>query len=155
MDKLKPSVSRSRMSEAQFNDLSSIVYQHCGIKLGGDIKTRIEIRLNKRLRTLQLGSFKDYIEYLKTSDNMGQEMILMTDVITTHKTDFFRENHHFIFLRMLLDQKAFASGSNFNISSAGCSAGEEPYTLAMVLQEYRARKTWLSIIRSLPVIFQR
>jgi chemotaxis protein methyltransferase CheR len=102
-------------------------------------KTLLEARLQKRLRELCLDSHEEYCEYLFSPQGMEEELVNLVDVVTTNTTDFFREPRHFELLSSTVLPELFArggSGSHVNIWSAGCSSGEEPYTLAMVLSEF-------------------
>ena len=95
----------------------------------------LESRLQKRLRILGLVNFKEYIHYISSKEGIEQELIHMIDVVTTNKTDFFREPHHFNFLTQTILPQLLQEGKNkVNIWSAACSSGEEPYTLAMVME---------------------
>jgi len=127
------------MSNADFNRLSAFILQEFGIKLPPAKKTMLQGRLQKRLRALSISTFKDYIDYIFSEEGKQQELIHMIDVVTTNKTDFFRENNHFEYLRdyMLPEFMRKTHGREiFKIWSAGCSSGEEPYTMAIVLQEF-------------------
>jgi chemotaxis protein methyltransferase CheR len=102
-------------------------------------KTMLQSRLQKRLRQLNILSFKEYIDYVFKEGN-EQEVINMIDVVSTNKTDFFREPVHFNYLS---DEvlPAFVSrdtNKNLKVWSAGCSSGEEVYTLAITLEEFFA-----------------
>jgi chemotaxis protein methyltransferase CheR len=103
-------------------------------------KSMLVARLQKRLRSLDMKSFGDYIDYLFAPDGIKDELARMIDLITTNKTDFFREADHFDYLlqRVLPEwiQNHGLSGRKLMLWSAGCSTGEEPYTLAMVLHEF-------------------
>ena len=122
----------------EFNQLSALVYRHCGINLSAAKKIMLESRLNKRLRALSILSFEDYLVYLTSREGMQNELVQMIDVVTTNKTDFFREPHHFDFLQtgILPEFLENKPGQVFKAWSAACSSGEEPYSLAMVLQNY-------------------
>ncbi|MCE5336783.1 MAG: protein-glutamate O-methyltransferase CheR [Desulfobacteraceae bacterium] len=127
------------MTERDFKRLSEFIYSVCGIKLVPAKKTMLEGRLRKRLRALHLNSFDDYYNYLLSPNGLSGEIVHMTDVVTTNKTDFFREPGHFDFMTKealpeLVDAKG--TGLPYRVWSAGCSTGEEPYTIAMVLSEY-------------------
>lgn len=103
--------------------------------------TLVETRLRKRMRILGLESFVEYCEYLFSPEGERNERIPMIDCITTNKTDFFREPGQFRFLvdtalPELTRMHGPESGRKCRIWSAGCSTGEEPHTLAMVLSEY-------------------
>ncbi len=120
------------MTDAQFNKVKDVVYRECGICLKSGKEALVKARLTKRLRALRMGSFGEYIDYL---ENEGGEMELssMIDVITTNKTSFFREIDHFHFLRDTVLPKLQSRKVRF--WSAGCSSGEEPFSLAMLLLE--------------------
>lgn len=127
------------MSMADFNRLSAFISQEFGIKLPPVKKTMLQGRLQKRLRALNISSFSDYISFVLSEEGKKNELIHMIDVVTTNKTDFFRENNHFEFLReWALPEYAGRSYAQetYRVWSAGCSSGEEPYTLAIVLQEF-------------------
>lgn len=133
------SIERSQsLSAADFKRLSEFIYQELGIKMPGAKKTMLEGRLQKRLRVLGFGSFRDYCDYLFSPQGSGSELIQMIDLVTTNKTDFFREPEHFDYLRqkVLPEWERKHPGKKLAVWSAGCSTGEEPYTLAMVLAEY-------------------
>lgn len=129
------------LSEAEFAKLSSLIYSTCGIKMPTHKKSMLESRLRRRLRSLGLTSFGGYCDFLFASDGMEQELTSLIDVVTTNKTDFYREAAHFDFLidRALPDLiNRFGTGFDrpLRLWSAGCSTGEEPYSLAMVLSEF-------------------
>lgn len=127
------------LSTRDFARLCSLVYEHAGIRLGPDKKTMLEVRIKRRLKALELNSYAQYCDYLFGRDGLKTELVPLIDVVTTNKTDFFREPRHFNFLveRALPEFTArVAGGRPLLIWSAGCSSGEEPYTLAMVLSEY-------------------
>jgi len=126
----------AKLSPNDFKRLSAFIYDEMGIKMPEVKKIMIESRLQKRLQILNFSNFKDYLEFVFSKHGSG-EIIHMMDVITTNKTDFFREPHHFEFLQQEVIPefvKQFKS-KILNIWSAGCSSGEEPYTLAMVLTD--------------------
>lgn len=124
-----------RLSDADFRRLSQFIYAHYGIKMPDSKKNMLQARLQKRLRANQMTSYAEYCEML-FSEIGGQEVIHMIDVVSTNKTDFFREPGHFDFLRNQGLREALKNNHHLKIWSAGCSSGEEPYTLAMVLSEY-------------------
>ena len=131
------------MSGAEFARLSTFIREHCGIKMPPVKKTMLEARLLKRLRSLGMGSFRDYCDYVFDSGKGAGEIVPLIDSVTTNKTDFFREPAHF---QHLLEAvlPAFAeepgNGESFSVWSAGCSSGEEPYTLAMVLSDFASSR---------------
>lgn len=129
------------MSMAEFERLSAFIYAELGIKMPSVKRTLLESRLQKRLKTLSIGSFTDYCEYVFSPEGAREELIHMIDLVTTNKTDFFREVHHFEYLAdSALPELVSARGAGvrrpLRLWSAGCSSGEEPYTIAMVLNEF-------------------
>lgn len=129
------------MSDREFKRFSEFIYAQCGIKLPPAKKTMLTARLLKRLRDLGLSSYGEYYDYVSSPDGRSKELARMIDVVTTNKTDFFREAEHFDFLAKnalpaLVGSKRGGIRRRMNIWSAGCSSGEEPYTLAMVLAEF-------------------
>lgn len=99
----------------------------------------LELRIKRRLRSLSMDSFGQYCEYLFSRQNHKEEIVHLLDVVTTNKTDFFREPDHFDYLVQKAVPDLVAREQvdrELLVWSAGCSTGEEPYTLAMVLSEY-------------------
>jgi len=139
---LSPSV---KMTDDDFRQLSRFVKENWGIKLEANKKLMLEGRLRKRLSQLHMRSYKEYCAYLFSAEGQQQEPVQMIDLVSTNKTDFFREADHFVYLTetaLPRLQAAGAVGPNkpFKIWSAGCSSGEEPYTMAMVLSDYAAQQ---------------
>lgn len=135
------------LSGKDFSRLSSFIYEQCGIKMPPAKKTMLEARLQKRLRALALPSFSDYCDYLFSQEGLRNELIMMVDLVTTNKTDFFREPDHFSYLvNTAIPEWQNKTGGRrpLHIWSAGCSTGEEPYTLAMVLSEVAAAQDGFS-----------
>lgn len=131
------------MTEKDFRRFSSLIESTCGIRMPDIKKHMLESRLRKRLRSLEMHSFRDYYEFLTSPEGRQVEMVPMIDAVTTNKTDFFREPGHFTYLteKVLPELLPAMSSNRVKIWSAGCSSGEEPYTLAMILSEYaRARE---------------
>jgi len=127
--------------EFDFNDndfikVQKIVYDFAGIDLNDSKKNLVYNRLAKRIRHLGQASFKQYLSYVEKQGE--SEFIHLINAITTNLTFFFRENHHFEYLAntvipTLLEKNA--STKKIRIWSAGCSTGEEPYSLAIILKE--------------------
>jgi chemotaxis protein methyltransferase CheR len=139
---------RATLSDREFQRLSEFIYGECGIKMPNEKKTMLEARLQKRLRILGLRSFREYCDYLFSPSGMENELVHMIDVVTTNKTDFYREPRHFEYLvQKVLPElmTKYGAGINRNLMvwSAGCSTGEEPYTLAMVLGDFAERSPGL------------
>lgn len=131
-------LTNPKMSASDFNKLSNFIYDEYGIKLTPVKKTMLESRLQKRLTALQIDSYKEYCDLVFSTQGKQQELIHMIDLVTTNKTDFFREPAHFDFLTTQVLPEFINSNPSkqLKVWSAGCSSGEEPYTLAMVLNEY-------------------
>jgi chemotaxis protein methyltransferase CheR len=135
---------KDRLASSEFQQLSGLIYDQCGINLVAEKQMMLESRLSRRLRTLGMQSFKDYIQYVTSQEGTEKELVHMIDVVTTNKTDFFREPHHFEYLRSVIlpeFHQHHAGRMPFKVWSSACSSGEEPYTLAMVLQDFSARST--------------
>jgi len=133
------------MNQREFERFSTLIYDEVGIKMPPAKKTMLEARLQKRLKALGMRSFQEYSDFIFSPAGRDQEIIHLIDVVTTNKTDFFREPFHFDFLvreAIPTMQKTRGAGDSslnpFRIWSAGCSTGEEPYTMAMVLSDYAA-----------------
>jgi chemotaxis protein methyltransferase CheR len=127
------------LSERDYTRLCELVYREAGIHLGTGKRTMLEARIKRRLKVLNLASYRQYCDYLFGQQGLKDEILHLIDVVTTNKTDFFREPKHFVFLteKALPDLTARnRTGRPLVIWSAGCSSGEEPYTLAIVLSEY-------------------
>lgn len=127
------------MTTRDFNRLSNYINHAYGIKMPEAKKVMLECRLQKRLAALNMASYEEYCDYLFSEQGMLHEMAHMVDAVTTNKTDFFRESSHFDFLtREVLPEigEGYNGHKEINVWSAGCSSGEEVYTLAMVLNEF-------------------
>ena len=130
------------MTQREFERFSALIYDEAGIKIPQVKKTMLEARLQKRIKARKMRSFEEYADFVFSPAGQQQEMVHLVDVVTTNKTDFFREPQHFDFLvKQVLpyieqgrDYRSLRTP--FKIWSAGCSTGEEPYTMAMVLNEY-------------------
>jgi chemotaxis protein methyltransferase CheR len=130
-----------KMSEKEFDRLSSFIYTNYGIKMPREKKIMLQCRLQKRLRELGIGTFSEYIDHVFGKEGY-EEIILMMNQVSTNKTDFFREPNHFDFLvnvvlRDMVNRSSFSK--HLRIWSAGCSSGEEAYTIAMVLESFLER----------------
>jgi chemotaxis protein methyltransferase CheR len=127
----------ARLSTEEFSKFSNLIYDQCGIQLPPAKKILLESRLHKRLRVLSMTTFKEYVQYVLSKEGMERELVHLIDVVSTNKTDFFREPHHFHFLRQTILPELRQQGQRHaKVWSAACSTGEEPYTLAMVLEDF-------------------
>jgi chemotaxis protein methyltransferase CheR len=132
----------SGMTDKDFKRLSDFIHVEVGIKLPPSKKVMVEARLQKRLRLLDMPHYRAYLEYLFSPDGLDSEIVHLIDVITTNTTEFFREPRHFeIMTQDTLPAWREANGvvRPFRLWSAGCSTGEEPYTLCIVLSEFAQR----------------
>jgi len=126
-------------SVKEFRYLASLVYERSGIVLAAHKQDMVYARLARRLRSLGLSSFQQYCELIQSEDG-ASEIGSLINAITTNLTRFFREIHHFEHLRevVLKESSLHAAQSGqrrLRIWSAGCSSGEEPYSIAMMLME--------------------
>ena len=136
METAANSLYKQEMNDSEFRRLSDIIYRTSGICLPDVKKVLVEGRIRKRIKMLGFESFGSYMEYLFSDRGMTEELIPLIDVVTTNKTDFFREIQHFDFLTETVLPGLSAGRRNINIWSAGCSTGEEPYTMAIVFNEF-------------------
>ncbi|WP_020593095.1 CheR family methyltransferase [Kiloniella laminariae] len=126
-------------SEKDFKTLTAMVYQQTGIVLKDSKKDMVYGRLARRLRSLGLTSFKEYLDLLE-GDRGNTEIGMLINAITTNLTKFFRESHHFKHLHQAClditnEQHAKGLSKRLRIWSAGCSSGEEPYSIAIIMNE--------------------
>lgn len=126
------------ISDAEFERFRKLIYQHTGIALSDHKRALICSRLGKRLRHHQLNSYGDYYRLLMNRDPDGQELRELINAITTNKTEFLREEHHFTFLTENVlphFRQALNAGqrTRLRIWSAGTSTGEEAYSIAMTV----------------------
>ena len=131
------------LNDKVFGHFSRFIYDEVGIKLPPAKKTMLEARLNKRLKLLGFRSFEEYADYVFSDAGRNEELVNLIDVVTTNKTDFFREPVHFEYLvKSAIPSLIYACNAGFDrpfkIWSAGCSTGEEPYTMSIVLSEFAA-----------------
>ncbi|WP_438447994.1 CheR family methyltransferase [Gorillibacterium sp. sgz5001074] len=127
----------TRISKKEFRALSDFIHTHYGIHLKEEKLSLLEGRLQLVLARKGMGSFEEFFEYL-TRDRTGEAVALLVEKVTTNHTFFMREAEHFRFLQQtaLPEVTARIRDKDLRIWSAGCSTGEEPYTLAMLLDEY-------------------
>src|SRR5215475_11747305 len=133
-----------RLSAANYRRLADFIHASSGIKMPSSKKTFLEGRLRKRLRLRGYESFDEYCHYVFDEGGLFEEETALIDAVTTNKTDFFREPHHFDFLireglPRLVD-RGLGIDPPLRVWSAGCANGAEAYTIAMVCDEF-ARRT--------------
>lgn len=132
-----------RFSDDNFEQLRRIALEHTGIVLGENKRQMMYGRLARRIRQLGLGSFDEYCARLEQDPD--SELGELINAITTNLTSFFRENHHFEHLAQTALPEAMtrnAATRRLRIWSAGCSTGEEPYSIAMTLAESANLSGW-------------
>jgi chemotaxis protein methyltransferase CheR len=127
------------LSEQDFNRISEIIYEHCGINLHEGKKELVRARLAKQLRLGRFKTFEDYLLHV-FNDPTGRSFSELVDSLSTNLTSFFREDQHFEYLReeflpRLVAKKRSRTDFRIRAWSAGCSSGEEPYSLAITLLE--------------------
>ncbi|ARO31650.1 methyl-accepting chemotaxis protein O-methyltransferase 2 [Rhizobium sp. NXC14] len=126
-----------RISKRNFDKLAQFIYDYSGIKMPPTKLTMLEGRLRRRLRATNHSTFDDYCDFLFNHDGLAQETVYLIDVVTTNKTDFFREAKHFEYMQTVALPAIANSGvRTIRTWSSACSTGAEPYTIAMVLAEF-------------------
>lgn len=124
------------LSDDLFQKFSVLIYEKAGIYLKAEKKELLTARLGKRLRFTGINTFKEYYDYI-IKDQNGQEFTNFINGVSTNFTSFFRESSHFDFLIATILPSFVAAGRReIKFWSAACSSGEEPYTLAVVMEEY-------------------
>ncbi len=121
------------LSPDDFQRVRRIAYAQAGLAIPAGKEGLVRSRVSKRLRDRRIPSFSAYLDAVEAED--GDEMVRLIDLLTTNKTDFFREPAHFEYLLKRILPAVLATGKPLRIWSAGCSSGEEPYTLSMLLRE--------------------
>jgi chemotaxis protein methyltransferase CheR len=124
------------MDDSEFEDLRDFIYEYCGLFFEEDKRYILQKRLPGRIAAHQLQSFRDYLLYLQFDPNKDEELAELADLLTTNETYFFREDYQ---LKAFIDEivpeiLARKEDKVLRVWSAGCSTGEEPYTIAMLLR---------------------
>jgi chemotaxis protein methyltransferase CheR len=129
----------THLSDRHFRSIAKLVEAQVGIKLPNSKRLMLEGRLQKRVRALNYSDLSEYVEHLFDEGSFETELTHLIDVVTTNKTDFFREPSHFDFIQKVavpeLLKPSNRGSQDLKIWSAACSMGMEAYTTAMVLQE--------------------
>ena len=122
-------------SAKDFKYISDVIADRTGIVLSEAKHDMVYSRLARRLRDLKLTEFSQYLSLIKSGHE--EEILAFTNAITTNLTSFFREKHHFEYLRekILPELKKTKLDRRIRVWSAGCSSGEEPYSIAMTLRD--------------------
>jgi chemotaxis protein methyltransferase CheR len=126
------------LTPEEYELFRALVYRHSGINLGSQKMQLVRARLGKRLRAGGFTSYRQYYDFVR-GDRTGQELTLLIDAISTNTTHLFRESQHFEFLaatiRRWTDPPSGRRRTPIRIWSAGCSSGEEPYSIAMTVDD--------------------
>lgn len=131
--------AEEQLSVQNFQRLAKFIQDYSGIKMPAQKRTMLEGRLRRRMRAVGIDDVNAYCHYLFEEDGMDSEVIHLIDAVTTNKTEFFREPAHFDFMVAKVLPTLVAKGKReIKIWSAACSTGAEPYTIAMILDEFRA-----------------
>ncbi len=135
------------LSDEEFRLIRDLIYSHCGLYFDSDATYLLEKRLSKRLQLHQLSGFKDYYHFLKYNRKKDQELSDIMDILTTNETYFFREAFQLKafteeIIPALREMKMKSGDRTLRIWSAGCSSGEEPYTIAMLLLDMGGFAGW-------------
>lgn len=136
-----------QMTEEEFRLIRELIYSHSGLFFDSDSKYLLEKRLGRRLALHRLPGYKDYYHFLKYNRGKDQELADIMDVLTTNETYFFREAFQLKaftdeILPELIAEKEKRGERSLRIWSAGCSSGEEPYTIAMLILEMGRCHGW-------------
>lgn len=121
-----------KLKDDDFKYISQRVYNYSKINLTEKKKALIVTRLSKRIRQIGVDSISDYVQFLKNNDPENREFLSMIDALSTNYSLFFRENHHFEFLKKILSKY----NSQLNIWSAASSTGQEIYSILITIKEF-------------------
>src|SRR5471032_1703262 len=134
------------MRDSEFEFIRHLVYEQSRINIGPDKRELVSARLGKRLRATNLQDVGEYCKLLR-SPAAEQEVADLIDVISTNHTFFFREGAHFEFMKKRIipeirTSTRTAAGTHFNVWSAACSTGEEPFSIAITLADDLKDRPW-------------
>ena len=129
---------KQNLSDADFNKLASFIYTNYGIKLPITKKIMLESRLKPRLRINNIESYHEYCQFVLSGKCSESEIVNMIDLVSTNKTDFYRESAHFDFMYDVVLPEYYENNSEkpFKVWSSASSSGEEAYTIAIVISEF-------------------
>ena len=147
LEEIMSVIEEPKLQSREFNQFRKMIFDLAGISLADTKVVMVQGRLAKRLRSLELPSYRDYLDYL-LEDKEGTEKTKFINALTTNKTEFFRESHHFDYLTNtvfpeLVKQSEVNGTKKLRIWCSASSTGEEPYTIAMTVSEFfHLRKGW-------------
>jgi chemotaxis protein methyltransferase CheR len=127
-----------KIGDKEFRQLSEFIETEVGIKLPPAKRSLLESRLQKRLKKLDILNFSDYCDYVFSTTEGATEVLEMIDAVTTNKTDFMREPAHFEYMVHSALPELAKSRETLKLWSAACSSGQEPYNMAMFMEEYNS-----------------
>ena len=128
------SVSEYTIDASTFQNFVQLIYERAGIRLGANKQALVASRLGKRMRRLGISCYKEYFDYVR-KDRTESELVALLDEISTNVTQFYREARHFQVLADVMAKWEAQGQKRFRLWCAAASTGEEPYTIAMTLQE--------------------
>lgn len=128
---------KATISDKDFSRLAALIEKESGIKMPPQKKIMLQSRLKKRLYQLGMSDFKTYCDYVFDANRGEHETLFLLNFISTNKTDFFREATHFDYLEKQILPNLLKDKKQLKVWSAGCSSGEEVYSLAIILEEMR------------------
>jgi chemotaxis protein methyltransferase CheR len=134
-----------QLSEEEFRLIRDLIYNHCGLYFDSESKYLLDRRLLPRLAQHNLAGFREYYQFLKYDRNKDNELADILDILTTNETYFFRESFQLdAFTDEILPELKILKQRDrtLRIWSAGCSTGEEPYTIAMLMLELDCFRGW-------------
>jgi chemotaxis protein methyltransferase CheR len=146
----KTEINMPKVTDIEFRLIKKLIYQKAGIFLRETKKPLVSNRLRKRLNHFGFNTFKKYYDFLTKNPDGKKELINFIDALTTNESYFFRNPEHFNclikeILPEIKESKSKKSKKNINIWSAACAAGEEPYTLAMLIDKNLTAQNGCSI----------
>lgn len=129
------------MTGRDFDEIADLAYKHTGIVLGPHKANMVYGRIARRLRQLGIGTFREYLDFLK--NNFDKESTEFINLITTNLTSFYREPHHFEYLKSkVIPELKVKTEKRIRIWSSGCSIGQEAYTIAFTLMDEAFPSSW-------------
>jgi chemotaxis protein methyltransferase CheR len=141
--------ANTELKQEDFQHIRSLILREAGINLSNGKLQLVQSRLLKRLRHFKMTSFREYMALLNDPTRLPEELTHLINALTTNKTDFFREPHHFDYMRetvlprIMADVTAGRRSRRIRIWHAGCSTGQEPYSMAMTIADVlRDRGMW-------------
>ncbi|NHF73222.1 CheR family methyltransferase [Paracoccus xiamenensis] len=123
------------LNDHDFDQLRQIIYTYAGIVIGPEKRSMMRARLQKRVAALGLGSMAEYLKLVSGARGVAEREKFISS-LTTNVTSFFRENHHFGLLKEAILPPLVAEDRQISIWSAGCSSGQEPYSIAMTIHDF-------------------